>query len=250
MSDALFILEIVRDASARGDGIAEALARSGIPASDRVEARMAAGEPAAAALAAILPARLAQLLEGDGPPFPVRCALAADEEHRRLERQRILVEALSYPCAMLAVLILLLAALRWWLPRSPHYHEIVTLRVCLLPLAALALVGLAQLGRSGVLPGSGWRRHLALAERWARAALTVDWRLTELQAQRLLGVDLSLCGDVLSSPTAADHCRQLASWHLRSARRLLLLTAWATAALVLLTGGAIVLASVRIYFEH
>jgi len=97
------------------------------------------------------------------------------------------------------------------------------------------------------LPGSAWAAHLDLAGKWSRAALAVQWRLTEAQALALLGADLSGLASVLGLPDSESHCRMLAEWHRRAARRRLAFTAYGTAALILATGGGVVLGAARMW---
>jgi hypothetical protein len=108
------------------------------------------------------------------------------------------------------------------------------------------LLGLAPwLPPTWRVPGSGWPRHLDLAEPWSRAAVAVHSRLTEEQARSLLGVDLAALGSVLAAADVAEHAPMLAEWHLRAARRRLGMTAYAAAALILAVGGTVVLATSR-----
>jgi hypothetical protein len=106
---------------------------------------------------------------------------------------------------------------------------------------ALLLMIAPMAPRRWRLPGSGWAAQWDLAGRWARAALALRWRLTEAQAVDLLGADLAGMGAVLGIADGEEHCRMLAEWHRRAARRRLAVTAWATAALILAAGGGIVL---------
>ena len=163
------------------------------------------------------------------------------------ERRRLVASHLAYPLASLGLLIVLAIGLRLLAPPGPWYGSLVSLWWAA-PSALLALVlTVAPWKPRWHLPGSAWARHLDLASRWSRAALAVRWRLTEAQSLHLLGTDLAPLSAVLGSPGAEAHCRMLAGWHQRTAVRRLVWTARITAALILITGGGVVLASVRLW---
>jgi len=247
MSDPATIFSILRDAAQRGEDLGIALERNAVPGSDRVRERLAAGACLPEALAGLVPERLMRLLAGGVPSLAMVCALLADAEVRRAERRRLLSQHLAYPMASLTVLALL-ALVVARIPTSPGYGHLVPFGLIAIPGVLALVIGLGPcFPRTWRVPGSGWLRHLDLGQRWSRAALAVDWRLTEAQAQTLLDVDLTACGAALGAPMAVEHCRQLAQWHLQAARRHLLLTAWISASLILLVGGAVVLGSARMW---
>lgn len=245
------ILDVVRDAAARGDDLAVALRASGLPGTAVAADRLAAGATVPEALAGLLPPRLAALLAGGLPPLATVAALLADEAWRRDERRRLVVVHLAYPvvsCLVVAGLALLLARCS---PPGPLYGPIMGMRLALPPAALAVLLLVAPwLPRSWRLPGSGWARHLDLAVRWARAGLAVRWRLTEAQALAILGADLTPFSPVLGQPGAADHCARLAAWHLAAARWRLTWMAVILSGLILAVGGGIVLGSLRIWLAH
>jgi hypothetical protein len=251
MSDHALLLEVVRDASARGNDVSAALRTCGLPRMSAVADRLDAGQTLPQALAGILPARLATLLVGGIPPLTTVAAILADEEWRRGERRRLVINLVAYPLASLATVGIIALCLLRFAPAGPWYGTLVAMRWAFVPAALAMLIVLAPwLPRILHMPGSGWSRHLDAASRWARAGLSAHWRLTEDQAVRLLGVDLQPMATILGSPGASDHCRMLAEWHRRAAHRSLLATAFLAASLVLATGGGVVLGSARMWLQQ
>lgn len=248
MSDAARILEVIRDAAMRGGDLALALRDCGIPGAGRAATRLAAGATLPAAMAGLIPPRLAERLAGGIPPLATVAALLADEAWRAEERRRLLVDHGAYPLASCAMVLGIAGVTAHQLPAGLWYGTLVSTAWAVPPALLALLIALAPwLPRAWRLPGSGWARHLDHAERWARAALAVRWRLTEDQARRLLGTDLEPLAAVLGAPGAEDHCRMLADWHRRAARRRLVLTAATAAALILAAGGGVVLGSFRLW---
>lgn len=248
MSDAARILEVIRDAAIRSGDLVAALRTSGIPGASQAADRLEGGATVTAAVAGLVPPRLARHLMGGIPPLATVAALLADEAWRAAERRRLVTDHLAYPLASVAMICTIGWATRHWLPAGSWYAPIASM-IWVLPPAILAalVVGAPWLPRSWHLPGSGWARHWDHAARWARAALVVRWRLTEDQALRLLGVDLEPLMTVLGSPGAEEHCRMLAEWHRRAARRRLVLSAYIAAGLILAAGGGLVLGSLRMW---
>jgi hypothetical protein len=248
MSDAAHLLEVLRDAAGRGEDLAVALRSSGLPGSERAAERLVAGATLPQAVADLIPARLASLLAGGVPPLSTVCALLADEAWRQTERRHMVVDHLAYPLASCCVIGILALVIQRVLPAGAWYGSAISLGWVLPPALGAVLLGVAPwTPRRWRLPGSSWAWHLDLASRWARAALALHWRLTEEQALRLLGVDLAPMAVVLGTPGAEEHCRMLADWHRRAARRHLTITAYLAAALVLVAGGALVLNSMRMW---
>lgn len=248
MSDAARLLESIRDAAGRGDDLAAALRQSGVPGGVRAADRLDAGMDLPAAVAGLVPPRLAVLLGGTLPPLATLAALCADEAWRAAERRRLVAHHLAYPLASCALVAVIAVALARLLPPGPWYGPLASSSVALPPaLLALLVAAAPWLPRSWHLPGSGWIRHLDLAERWARAGLAVRWRLTEAQARAILGVDLDGFGGVLGQRGAEAHCATLARWHQRSALRRLAWTARIAAALMLAAGGGLVLGAARMW---
>jgi hypothetical protein len=248
MSDAARILEVLRDAAGRGDDLANALQASGLPSVETAIAKLRAGEPLPRAIAGLIPARTAELLAGGLPPLAVRAALLADEAWRQSQRRRLIIDHLSYPLASIAMVAVLASGVTVVLPHSQWYASLASAWWALVPLGCLALLVIAPLlPTRWHMPGSGWSRHLDLAERWSRAGLAVQWRLTEAQTVNILGVDLTAMSSLLSAPGAEAHCKLLTTWHTRAARQRLALTAYIAAALVLVTAAAVVLASARMW---
>lgn len=248
MSDIARIFEVIRDAASRGDDLATALRASGLPGAERAADRLLAGATLPAALIGLVPPRLAECLAGGLPPLATVATLLADEAWRQAERRRLLADHLAYPLASCALVLILGWITRTQLPPSPWYTSLVSLLWAGPPALLALIIALAPwLPRAWHLPGSGWIRHLDNSARWSRAALAVRWRLTEAQALHLLGTDLEPLAAVLGSPGADDHCRMLADWHRRAARRRLTLTAFLAAALILLAGGGLVLGSFRMW---
>ena len=239
------LLEAVAEAARQGRPLPEALRLTNLPGAHTVADRLEAGETLPQALAGLVPADLARVLQGSTPPLEVLASLAAAEAWRRAERRRQLSQHLSQPLASLVVVVLLAVALTTYLPPNTGYGTIASPWWALLPAVAALLVATGPWHRRG--PGAAWWRSWCQAERWARAGLAVRWRLTEAQAQDLLGQDLAGFGGLLGEPGAADHCALMARWHQQAAERRLAWTARAVAGLILLTGGAVVLASVRIW---
>ncbi len=249
MTDVADILMVLREAAQRGEDLAAALERSAVPGWTVVRDRLAGGASLPAALGSLVPERLTRLLEGGVPSLAMVCALLADGEARRAQRRRLLVQHLAYPLASLTVLAVL-AMVMHRIPLPQGYGHLVPLGAIAIPGVLVLMVGMAPWWpRAWRIPGSGWVRHLELGERWSRAAMAVEWRLTEAQARTLLEVDLAACGGSLGTPLAVTHCQMLAQWHLRAARRQLLLTASASAALILMMGGAVILASARMFLR-
>ncbi len=248
MSDPARILEVLRDAAARGDDLSVALRACGLPGAGTAADRLAAGATLPEAVAGLVPARMATLLAGGIPPLATVAALLADEAWRHAERRRMMIDHLAYPVTCVALIALMAVVTAHVLPHGQWYAPLVS-AAWAVPPAALALLMLIApwTPRAWHLPGSGWAAHLDHASRWARAALAVHWRLTEAQALLLLGTDLNGLGAVLGSPDAERHCRLLADWHRRAARRRLTLTALITAALILASGGGIVLGTARLW---
>lgn len=247
MSTAARLLEVVRDAAERHEDLPAALRASGLPGAAIAADRLAAGATLPAAVAGLVPPRLALLLDGGIPPLATVAALLADEAWREHERRRIVADHIGYPIASLVLVIGLAVAIAVIMPRPVWTMRMPPIAWALLPALAAAMLAWApHAPRRWHIPGSGWARHLDLASRWARAALAVRWRLTEADAQRLLGVDLEPLAAVLGTPGAEAHCRLLAGWHQARARRRMALTARLAAGLILATGGALVLASARL----
>jgi hypothetical protein len=248
MSDAARLLDVLAAAAQRGDDLAAALRGSGLPGAATAAARLEQGAALPEAVAGLVPPATAELLGGSIPPLATVATLLADEAWRAAERRRLLWGHLSYPLAaglIVAIGAVVLAAV---LPAGRWYTAQVSPVWAVPPLLAALLLTVAPwLPRDWHLPGSGWARHLDLAARWARAGLAARWRLSEAQAQRLLGVDLAPMAALLGLPDAAAHCRMLAEWHRRAAWRRLGLTARCAAALLLLAGGGVVLASARLW---
>lgn len=248
MSDAARLLEVMAVAAQRGDDLAASLRDSGLPGAITAAARLEQGATLPEAVVGILPPATAELLGGSIPPLATVATLLADEAWRRAERRRLVWGHLGYPLAASLIVGLGAVVLNAVLPAGRWYAPQASLAWSVLPaLAALLLTVSPWLPRSWHLPGSGWARHLDLAARWARAGLAARWRLTEAQAQRLLGVDLAPMSTLLGLPEAAAHCRMLAEWHRRAAWRRLGLTARCAAGLLLLAGGGVVLASARLW---
>ena len=248
MSDTARLLEVLRDAAIRHDDLAAALHGCGVPGAEPVAARLRAGATLPEAVAGVIPARLATLLAGATPPLATVCALLADEAWRAAERRRLIADHLAYPLASVVMVGVMAIVVARVLPTGGSYGHIASAGWALVP-AALAVVMMAApwAPRRWHLPGSAWAAHLDLAGTWSRAALAVQWRLTEAQALALLGADLSGMTAVLGLPESEGHCRMLAEWHQRAARRRLALTAYGTAALILATGGGIVLGAARMW---
>ena len=248
MSDTARLLEVVRDAAVRGDDLVAALRGCGLPGATVAADRLAAGATLPAAVAGLIPARTAVLLAGGIPPLATVAALLADEAWRQAARRRMVIDHLAYPLACVVLLMFMAITLTWFLPHSLWYAPLVSAGWSLPP-AFLALVVMAApwLPRSWHLPGSGWAAHLDHASRWTRAALAVQWRLTEAQALRLLGTNLEGLASVLGSADAERHCRMLADWHRQAALRRLTFTAILSATLVLAAGGGVVLGAARMW---
>jgi hypothetical protein len=175
-------------------------------------------------------------------------ALLADEAWREAERRRLMADHLSYPLACVVLIIVMAVVLAHVLPHGAWYAPVLSAGWSVPPaVLAVLMVAAPWLPRSWRLPGSGWAAQLDQAGRWARAALAVHWRLTEAQALTLLGTDLSGLTAVLGTTDAERHCRMLADWHRRSAKRRLIFTAMIAAALVLATGGGVVLGTARMW---
>jgi len=248
MSDAARLCEVVRDAAERGDDLVAALTACGLPGAAHAAERLAGGATLPQALAGLLPPRLARLLDGGVPPLATLAALAADEAWRSAERRRLVAGLIAYPLASLAVVAVLAVMLARLSPPGPWYAPLASLTLALPPAAlAVVLVIAPWTPVRWRLPGAGWARQLDLAGRWARAALAVRWRLTEAQAQRLLGVDLPALGSALGMPGAEAHCRLLYHWHQRRAQWRLAVTAWTVAALILAAAGGLVLGTARLW---
>ena len=248
MSDTARVLEVVRDAALRGDDLAAALRSCGLPGAAHAAERLAAGETLTAAVAGLIPPRTAALLSGGIPPLATVAALLADEAWRTAERRRLVVNHLAYPVASAVMVTGIAIVLARLMPHGPWYAPLASSAWALPPAVLALLVVVAPwTPRAWRLPGSGWATHLDHAGRWARAALAVHWRLTEAQALRLLGTDLSGLTAVLGTPDAETHCRMLADWHRRAAHRRLALSAYAAAALVLAAGGGVVLGAARMW---
>ena len=248
MSDAARVLEVLRDAAARGDDLVAALRSCGLSGAARAADRLAAGATLPAAVAGLVPARTAVLLAGGIPPLATVAALLADEAWRQAERRRLVVDHLAYPLACVVLLAAMAIVLARVVPSGPWYAPLASAAWCVPPALFAALMMVAPwTPRAWRLPGSGWAAHLDHASRWARAALAVHWRLTEAQALRLLGTDLDGLTAVLGAADAERHCRMLADWHRRAALRRLALTAYAAAALVLAAGGGVVLGAARMW---
>jgi hypothetical protein len=245
------LLRVIAEAATRHEDLTEALDASGLPGAAIAAARLRAGADVPTAITGLVPARLAEMLDGGSPPLAVRANLAADASARRDQRRRLIAAHLAYPVAALAVVATLAIVTHRITPFRAWYTESVSLAWAALP-AALAVLLMASpwLPDRWRLPGSGWIRHLCLADTWARAALAAQWRLTEAEARRLLGVDLEPLGRALGGVDADDHCRRLAQWHLDQASSRLAWTVRGMVVLILATGGAIVLASLRIWGGH
>lgn len=248
MSDQAQVLEVLRDASARGDDLVLALRTCGLPRAERAADRLAAGATLPEALAGLVPPRTAMLLAGGIPPLATVAALLADEAWRQSERRRLVADHLAYPLASIAMVTIMAVMVARVLPHGAWYAPLMSAAWAIPPVVlALLLMCAPWMPRAWRLPGSGWALHLDQAGHWARAALAVRWRLTEAQALRLLGTDLTGVAPVLGTPDAERHCRMLADWHRRSAYRRLALTAYVVAALVLAAGGGIVLGAARLW---
>lgn len=248
MSDAARLLDVIAAAAQRGEDLAAALRACGLPGAAAAAERLQAGASVPQAVTGLLPPATAALLGGALPPLGTVAALLADEAWRALERRRLVCGHVAYPLAagvLVAVGAVLLARL---LPPGPYYAPVVAPGWAVAPAALAALLLAAPwLPRAWRLPGAGWVAHLDRAERWARAGLAARWRLSEAQAQQLLGVDLAPFAALLGTPGADEHCRRLAEWHRRAAWRRLAVTARAAAAALLLAGGGLVLASIRVW---
>lgn len=248
MSTRTDLLDVLRCASARGDDLASALDLSGLPGSAEAAAALREGKNLAVALAGLLPPRLAEALAAPAPPLPVLAALALSEAQRDDARRRMLAEQLSYPLASLFLVGLLALVVHLLLPPAPGYGRAFALGWLALPASVTMVLAAAPfLPRHWRLPGSGWCRHLDAAGRWARAGLVREWRLTEAEAHRLLNLDCAPYQAALAAPEATTHCRTLAVWHRHRAELRLFLTARLAAAAILACGGALVLASLRIW---
>jgi hypothetical protein len=248
MSDVARVLEVLRDAAARGDDLVVALRDCGLPGAHAAAERLATGASLPQAVAGLVPPLLAVLLAGGIPPLATVAALLADEAWRQAERRRLMVDHLAYPLASMAMIAAMAAILARVVPQGPWYGPLASSAWALPPaLLALLLMAAPWLPRAWKLPGSGWAAQLDQAGRWARAALAVRWRLTEAQALRLLGADLEGLAAVLGAPDAERHCRLLADWHRQAARRRLLVTAVMAAGLVLAAGGGVVLGAARMW---
>jgi hypothetical protein len=248
MSNTAHLLEVLRDAAQRGDDLAAALRGCNLPGAERAAQRLLAGASLPEALQGMVPARIARLLAGSLPPMATVAALLADEAWRDAERRRLCADHLAYPLACLALLGTIAIFLGQALPHGPWYAPLVSQGWALVPfLLGLVILAAPWAPRSWKLPGSGWATHLDQASLWARAGLAVQWRLTEEQALRLLGADLTPVTMVLGTPGAETYCRTLCDWHRAVAKRRLIATAFLAATLLLLTGGGLVLGSARMW---
>lgn len=239
------LLEAIAEAAREGRPLAQTLEASPLPGARVVAERLAHGQSLLEALAGLVPPDLARLLQGGTPPLAVLASVAAAEAWRRAERRRVLSHHLAQPLATLGILLGLTVALVVLLPPQGPYQSVVSPGWMAIPACLAVLIATGPWHRWG--PGAAWWTSWTRAERWARAGLAVRWRLTEAQAQDLLGEDLAGFAGVLNSSGAEAHCHLMAQWHQQAAERRLAWTARALAALILATGGALVLANLRIW---
>ncbi len=191
MSDVARVLEVLRDASIRGEDLAAALRGCGLPGADRAGDRLAAGTTLTEAVAG----RSAAAPIADpslAAAIPPAGHLAhSDRAWRDAERRRLMADHLAYPLACVLLLAVMAIVLAHILPHGPWYAPVLSAGWSVPPaVLAMLMVAAPWLPRAWRIPGSGWAAHLDRAGRWARAALAVHWRLTDAQAVTLLGTDL------------------------------------------------------------
>ncbi len=248
MTPTIHLLEVIRDAAGRGEDLVQALRRSHVAGAELVADRLATGMAVPTALAGLVPPQIALVLRGEQPPLAVTAAVLIDDLIRAVERRRILMAYVAYPIGSLILLGCIAVVLAERLPASTAYAPIVSGWWIAPPAALAILLSIAPaLRRVWRLPGSGWARHLDQASRWSRAALVVQWRLTEAQARQVLDLDPTAFSTALAMPGAEAHCRLIAAWHAATALRRMRLTAWTLSLLILLCGGAVVASSVRLW---
>lgn len=241
-------LRFLADTADRSQDLPAALRTSELAGAETVADRLAAGADMESALAGVLPPHLLIHLLSGHLPLAVTAPMLLDEEIRRGDDRQQLATHLGYPLASLVVVGMLALVIGLADPPDTHYAGVASAWWCLVPaiLAAVVLVAPWMPGHWR-LPGGGWARHQRLARTWARASLALRFRITEAQAQQVLGVDLAALGPVLAAPHAVEHCTTLATWHRQRSQRLLAWTARIAAALILAIGGALVLASMPMW---
>lgn len=235
------LLEVISHAARQRRDLASALRESHLAGGASVAAALDRGQPLDVALRGVIDPGLARLLSGASPDLERVARLAQGEWRLRRSQRDRLHHHLAYP--VLSALVVVSGAgvfLALW----PYPTAWSWLALTLPPLAMLALaIGVPFLGQSAEhLPVVGaWHRHDRLSRQFARAALVARWRLTEHEAQALLGFDCATLGAVLGRPDASDHCQHLSEHHAIRAGHLLELIGRLATVLVFASTGAVLL---------
>ncbi len=237
------LLRVVASAATRGSPLPEALDAYGSPLARNVAQRLRAGATLPDAVRQELGDELADLLAGPQPPVDGAALLVA--EHLRLRRQERLdqLATLFHPLLTLVTTAIAVPLILRVMGQPP---ALVWLSLAIVLVIAAILLPICA-GRTAIarhLPALAMlNQHATLAQRYERAALVARWRLSEARLAPFLGEDLAAIAPVLSAVGAEDHCRRLASYHREAQLRARHRLHRTIQVLVLLAGGALVLAA-------
>lgn len=236
------LLRAVADAAQARAPLPAALRASGARGADAIADALERGADLRTAFAHALPPATLDLLAGERPSLERRALLALAQARAADERRRALRDAIAYPVVSMLVVAVAAAvvAARTGLGLEPGWLA--------LAISALALLALMVL--AGVVPAlrrrlpwlAAWRDHLEREDACRRAALAARWRLTEAEAQALLGIDLGRLGPWLAEGGEAGLLR-LADHHAWRARRAVRSLALCAALVLHLLAGALFLAA-------
>ena len=206
------LLQAISETANRGEPLPPMLRARDEP---ELAAALEAGQALPAALAGRLPDTYRDLLAGPRPGLAEAALFVADDLRRRRRDQDVAVAAVAHPLLTWCGLVLACGVFLFVQGRRPDAWWIASATLATL-FALIPLLGLRH------------TRHGPAANRYARAALAVRWRLPEERLTAVLGGDLHGLAPVLTRPGAEEHLRRLAEFHrLREGqvrRRLLVLT--------------------------